>query len=82
MPPLGREVRPCRDALLGLADLLEQAGYSDACGLARARWLITDGAGPLYCDRTDRSLIEAIWWIADGLSLAPFAETLSTQRPS
>jgi hypothetical protein len=69
--PLRGEVTANREALLGLADLLEQTGPLNACGVARTRSMITDGAGPLYSHGAERSLIEAIWWIADGLVPCP-----------
>ena len=41
------------------------------CGVARARMLLTDCLGPLYSDLSGPSIGEAVWWIADGLSLCP-----------
>jgi hypothetical protein len=56
-----------RDRLAGLAERLEQPSPIGACGVARARVLASDGMGPLYNPASERSLAEAIWWIADGL---------------
>ena len=66
-----RSVVPLREALLGLAERLERPGRLNPCGVARARVLITDGAGPLYNPAPKRSLSEMIWWIADGLQPCP-----------
>ena len=62
-----RSVLPWREALLGLADRLEQPVRLDPCGVARALVLLTDGAGPFYDARAGRSMSDAVWWIADGL---------------
>jgi hypothetical protein len=56
-----------REALLGLAERLEQPVPLDPCGVARALVLLTDGGGPFYAAGGDRSMSEAVWWIADGL---------------
>ena len=40
-------------------------------GVARALLLLTDGAGPLYSAGAERSLSEAVWWVADGLQWCP-----------
>ena len=56
-----------REALLGLAERLEQTDSLNSLGLARAQVLLTDGTGPLYDPASRQSLGEAIWWIADGL---------------
>jgi hypothetical protein len=66
-PPLRREVIACREGLLGVADRLEGPGPLNVCGVARVMSLITDGAGPVYSRGAERSLIDAVWWIADGL---------------
>jgi len=60
-----------RHGLMGLAQRLEQAGPLGACGIARARVLASDGMGPLYNPASERSLAEAISWIADGLDMSP-----------
>jgi hypothetical protein len=60
-----------REALLGLAERLEQPGAVNPCGLARIHVLLTDGMGPLYNPDAERSIGEAVWWIADGLQLCP-----------
>jgi hypothetical protein len=70
--PLPREiVLPLREGLLGLAERLEQPGPVNPCGVARLRLLLSDRRGPLYNRRAERSLSDAIWWIADGLQLCP-----------
>jgi hypothetical protein len=56
-----------REALLGLAERLEQPVPLDPCGVARALVLLTDGGGPFYNAGADRSMGDAVWWIADGL---------------
>jgi hypothetical protein len=64
------EVMRWREGLLGLADRLEDPVVSPA-GVARARVVLSDGAGPLYNVYPARSLGETIWWIADGLDADP-----------
>ncbi len=64
-------VRASREALLGLAERLEQPVAVSPCGVARALMLLTDGAGPLFNPASERSLAEAIWWVADGLAQCP-----------
>jgi hypothetical protein len=64
------EVMRWREGLLGLADRLEDPVVG-AAGVARARVVLSDGAGPLYNVYPARSLGEAIWWIADGLDADP-----------
>jgi hypothetical protein len=66
--PVVREVvMAWQEALLGLAEQLEQAVGLNSRGVARVHLLLTDGAGPLFNPAPERSLGEAIWWIADGL---------------
>jgi hypothetical protein len=60
-----------RAGLMDLVQRLEQKGPLSPCGLARARILASDGMGPLYNPASERSLGEAISWIADGLDMAP-----------
>jgi hypothetical protein len=60
-----------RDGLIGLAQRLEQSGPLGPCGIARARVLASDGMGPLYKPASERSLGEAISWIAEGLDMGP-----------
>jgi hypothetical protein len=59
------------EGLLGIAERLERSESANPCGLARVMTLLTDGAGPLYCHAAERSLDEALWWIADGLQPCP-----------
>ncbi len=67
VPVCRRSVLPWREALLGLAERLEQPVRLDPRGVARALVLLTDGGGPFYDARAARSMSEAVWWIADGL---------------
>jgi hypothetical protein len=60
-----------REGLLGVAERLEDAGPVNPCGVARIRVLLTDATGPLFSSASERSLGEAIWWVADGLRLCP-----------
>jgi hypothetical protein len=60
-----------QEALLGLAEQLEQPVQLNPRGVTRVHLLLTDGAGPLYNPAPERSLGEAIWWIADGLQSCP-----------
>jgi hypothetical protein len=69
VPLLRHVIVPLREALLGLADRLEQPGPVNPCGVARALVVLTDGTGPLYHRTPQRSLADAIWWIAEGLQL-------------
>jgi hypothetical protein len=64
-------VVPVAEALLGLAERLEAGEPANAVGVARVRVLLTDGTGPLYNRGSDRSMAEAVWWVADGLQLCP-----------
>jgi hypothetical protein len=56
-----------REGLLGLADALEAAEPMNACGVARAYALVTDGSSPLYNWASPDSLGERLWWVSDGL---------------
>jgi hypothetical protein len=67
VPVCRRSVLPWREALLGLAERLEQPVALDPRGVARALVLLTDGGGPFYDARAQRTMSEAVWWIADGL---------------
>lgn len=67
VPVCRRAVLTWREGLLGLADRLEQPVPLDPRGAARALVLLTDGGGPFYDARAQRSMSEAVWWIADGL---------------
>jgi hypothetical protein len=59
-----------REGLLGLAERLEQPGPVNPAGVARALILLTDGRGPLYHGKSERSLSEMLWWVADGLAVS------------
>lgn len=69
VPVLRDVVVPWREALIGLAERLEQPMPINPVGAARVLALLTDGAGPLYNPAPERSIGEAIWWVADGLAL-------------
>jgi hypothetical protein len=63
-------VRRWRQALLGLAEWLEGPGQLNGPGLDRVRVLLAE----LVCSpgrSTPRSMIDTIWWVADGLRLCP-----------
>jgi hypothetical protein len=64
-------VVPWRDELTRLAGRLEQTGPIGPCGVARARVLTSDEMGPLYNPASERSMREAISWIAEGLDMSP-----------
>ena len=59
-----------RDGLMGLTERLEQPGPIGSCGVARARTLASDGMGPLYNPASERSMGEAISWVAEGLDVS------------
>jgi hypothetical protein len=65
------EVREWQEGLRGLIERLDGSAPVNPCGVARARMLLTDGAGPLYNPDAERELGETLWWIADGLALCP-----------
>lgn len=79
VPLSRRTVWPWRYGLLGLADRLERPGPINPCGVARTLELLTDGAGPLYSSRAERSVGDTLWWIADGLQSA---EDPASRRPT
>jgi hypothetical protein len=60
-----------REGLLGLAERLEQSGPVGACGVPRSLVLASDGMGPLHNPASERSMGEAIRWIAEGLEMFP-----------
>jgi len=63
-------VVPSRDGLMGLVERLEQTGPIGVCGVARVRVLASDAMGPLYNPASERSMGEAISWVADGLDMS------------
>jgi hypothetical protein len=75
-------VVPWLEGLMGLVERLEQSGPTGPCGVARALVLISDGMGPLYNPTSERSMLEAIWWIADGLDMSPSNEARGSVRAS
>jgi len=71
VPVSRRAVLPWCQALLGMAERLEREDPIDPCGIARVMVLITDGCSPVYNPHAAHSMSDAIWWVADGLSLPP-----------
>jgi hypothetical protein len=74
--PVAREaVRRCRPELLALAAQLRQAADVSARGVAAVRLLVTDGAGPLYCDvgypALRAAVLRATAWLDGGPPLQP-----------
>ncbi len=69
VPVRRQEVVAWREALLGLADRLDQPQPVSPRGMAQVIQLLTDGTGPLYNRTPLRSLGEMIWWAADGLTV-------------
>jgi hypothetical protein len=67
VPVSRHSVLPWREALLGLADRLEDPTPVNPCGVARALVLLSDGGGPLYNRCSQRAMGDAVWWVADGL---------------
>ena len=64
--PMRRDaVRSCGEAMLGLADRLEQEPPLSASAVARVLVLLSDGTGPLYNAGCPHSLDEAIWAVVD-----------------
>jgi hypothetical protein len=67
--PIRREVVSLwRDSLLQIAARLDIATRADACGVARARALLTDGAGPLFNPKSSRLMGDAVAWVASGFA--------------
>jgi hypothetical protein len=60
MPPARAAARLNRDALLEVAEELRDPGVLYVSGIAAARALLTDGAGPLYTDRRGEALATAL----------------------
>ena len=69
--PLRPGVEQWAEALIGLAERLEQPVAVNACGLARALQFLTDGTGPLYNPASPVPVGTSIWHVADGLELCP-----------
>lgn len=69
VPTLRDAVVRSREALLGLAERLEQPVPMSATAIARVRVLLSDGTGPLYSRQATQSLSDMVWWVADGLAL-------------
>jgi hypothetical protein len=66
--PICRDaVVPWREAILGLAEWLEQPRPVNPRGVARVAVLLTDGTSAFYNPAAERSISEAVWWVADGL---------------
>jgi hypothetical protein len=71
MPVRRAAVLPWSEALLGLAERLEECGEVNPCGVARARFLVSDRTGPLYSCLSGMSIGQAVWWVSDGLGFCP-----------
>jgi hypothetical protein len=71
VPIMRLAVRDSREALLGLAERLEDPSAVSPRGLARARLLLSEGTGPIFNPNAEVSLLSAIWHVADGLQLCP-----------
>jgi hypothetical protein len=66
--PICRDaVVPWREAILGLAERLERPQPVNPRGVARVAVLLTDGTSAFYNPAAERSIGEAVWWVADGL---------------
>jgi hypothetical protein len=50
VPVRRREIRECEDDLTALIRRLRDDEPVDPCGMALTQQLLTDGAGPLYCE--------------------------------
>ncbi|HXB14189.1 MAG TPA: hypothetical protein VNV44_00465 [Solirubrobacteraceae bacterium] len=60
-PPLARRaIKLARGALAELADALREEPFVTPRGVALARRLVTDGAGPLYVEMPDGTLLRAV----------------------
>jgi hypothetical protein len=65
-------VRDGREAMLGLAERLDDAGLVSPQGVALAQALLSDGvSSPLSNPRCGRTVIEAVWEVADALDADP-----------
>ena len=65
--PIRRDViNLWRDGLLDIAARLDISTRADACGVARARALLTDAAGPLFNPKSPRLMGDALAWVAAG----------------
>lgn len=67
VPVLGDVVVSTSEALLGLAERLERPQRVEPRGMAGLVMLLSDGRGALYTSASERTVIEEIWRIADGL---------------
>jgi hypothetical protein len=67
--PIRRDVvNLWRDSLLDIAARLDVATRADACGVARVRALLTDGAGPLFNPKSSRLMGDALGWVDAGFA--------------
>ena len=58
-----------REAILGLAERLEGPVPVSARGMAMARQLVVDGTSPLFGRRRGFTLLDAVWAVADALTV-------------
>jgi hypothetical protein len=59
-PPARLAIKLARGALAELAEALREEPVVTARGVALARRLLTDGAGPLYVQTPERTLLRAV----------------------
>ncbi len=67
-PPLRAAVRPNRDAMLELAQVLRQPGLLYARGVAMVEIALTDGTGPAYTDPRGEGLARQLALAAETLT--------------
>jgi len=65
-------VRSARQAIVKLAERLEDWAPVSPRGVALTRVLLTDGLSPLYNPNSEQSAIEALWEIDDALEVSAF----------
>jgi hypothetical protein len=64
-------VLPWCEAILGLAEWLDQPQPVNPHGVARVAVLLTDGTSPFYNPAAEVTVGDAVSWVADGLQLCP-----------
>jgi hypothetical protein len=55
------------ETLLELSEKLKDRARVSACGMARLRIVMTDGAGPLLNPHSEALMGELLWWIEEGM---------------
>ena len=66
-----------RQALLGLAERLERPSPVSPRGVGLVVVLLTDGLSPLFNPRAGRTVVEAVWEVADALEIETAAPAQS-----